>query len=129
MKTLPNKVDIVTIDITFSSLKSVLPNIRNYLKKNGDIIVLVKPLFETNFHKETKLKVIKDSENLCQILLNLMEWIVENSFFPKGIIVSPLLGKGGAVEFLIHIRIDKKCNLNFRDLIEGVLKDAKEIKP
>ncbi|MBA7559786.1 16S/23S rRNA (cytidine-2'-O)-methyltransferase TlyA [subsurface metagenome] len=129
LKTLPNKVDVVTIDITFSSLKSVLPNIRNYLKKNGDIIVLVKPLFETNFHEETKLKVIKDSEKLYHILFNLMEWNVENSFFPKGLIVSPLLGKGGAVEFLIHIRIDKKCNLNFRDLIEGVLKDAKEIKP
>jgi 23S rRNA (cytidine1920-2'-O)/16S rRNA (cytidine1409-2'-O)-methyltransferase len=129
LKTLPNKVDIVTIDITFSSLKSVLPNVRCYLKKNGDIIVLVKPLFETNFREVTKLKVIKDSENLYPILLNLMEWNVENSFFPKGIIVSPLLGKGGAIEFLIHIRIDKKYNLNIRNLIEGALRDAKEIDP
>jgi len=129
LKSLPNKVDIVTIDITFSSLKSVLPNIRNYLKKNGDIVVLVKPLFETNFREENKLKVIKDSENLYRILLNLMEWSVDNSFFPKGIMVSPLLGKGGAVEFLIHIQLDKKYNLNFRDLIEGALRDAKEINP
>ncbi len=129
LKTLPNKVDIVTIDVTFSSLKSVLPNTKNYLKKNGDIVVLVKPIFETNFREETKLKAIKDSENLYQILLNLMEWNVENSFFPKGIMVSPILGKGGAVEFLIHIRIEKKFNLNFKNLIEGVLKDAKEINP
>ncbi|GAJ16844.1 unnamed protein product, partial [marine sediment metagenome] len=56
-------------------------------------------------------------------------WNVKNSFFPKGIIVSPLLGKGGAVEFLIHIRIDKKYNLNIRNLIEGALRDVKEIDP
>jgi len=127
LKELPTKVDIVTVDLTFSSLKSVLPNIKNYLKNDGDIIVLVKPLFETNFLKETSFKIISDLEILKRILVDLIEWTVKNSFFPIGIIVSPILGKGGSIEFLIHLRIDKDFNFNFEDIIEKVFSDLKEI--
>jgi len=127
LKTLPTKVDIVTVDITFSSLKSVLPNIKNYLKKDGDIIVLVKPLFETNFHKETSFKIISDLGILKKILGDLIEWNSKNSFFPIGLMVSPLLGKGGSIEFLIHLRIDKEYNFDFEDTIEKVFRDVKEI--
>ena len=128
LKSLPTKVDIVTVDITFSSLKSVLPNIKNYLKKDGDIIVLVKPLFETNFRKETSFKIISDLEILKKILWDLVEWNIKNSFFPICLIVSPLLGKGGSIEFLIHLRIDKEYNFNFEDMINKAFRDVKESK-
>ncbi|MBY9012728.1 MAG: TlyA family RNA methyltransferase [Candidatus Lokiarchaeota archaeon] len=128
LKSLPTNVDIVTVDVTFSSLKSILPNVKNYLKKEGDIIVLVKPLFEMDFRKETNFKIIKDIEILRKILWDLLEWNINNSFFPIGLIVSPLLGKGGSIEFLIHIRIDKKVDINFEELINQAFKDAKEIK-
>jgi len=128
LKSLPTKVDIVTVDITFSSLKSVLPNIKNYLKKDGDIIVLVKPLFETNFRKETSFKIINDLEILKKILWDLVEWNIKNSFFPISLIVSPLLGKGGSIEFLIHLRIDKEYNFNFEDMINKAFRDVKESK-
>jgi 23S rRNA (cytidine1920-2'-O)/16S rRNA (cytidine1409-2'-O)-methyltransferase len=127
LRELPTKVDIVTVDITFSSLKLVLPNVKNYLKKNGDIIVLVKPLFETNFRKETSFKIISDLGILNKILGDLLEWNIKNSFFPVGLIASPILGKGGSIEFLIHLRIDKDFNFNFEDIIEKVFRDVKEI--
>ena len=44
-------------------------------------------------------------------------------FFPIGLIKSPLLGKGGSIEFLIHIRIDKKADVNFGELINQVIGD------
>ena len=128
LSSLPTRVDIVTIDVTFSSLKSVLPNVKNYLKKDGDIIVLVKPLFETNFYKETNFKIINDFEFLRRILWDLIGWNINNSLFPIGLIVSPLLGKGGSIEFLIHIRIDKEADINFEELINKAFKDAKDIK-
>ncbi|NVM44631.1 MAG: TlyA family RNA methyltransferase [Candidatus Lokiarchaeota archaeon] len=128
LKVLPTKVDIVTVDITFASLKSVLPNVKDYLKKDGDIIVLVKPLFETDFQKEINFKIIKDLEILRSILRDLIEWNISNFFFPIGLIVSPLLGKGGSIEFLIHIRIDKESDIDFEDLINQAFVEAKEIR-
>jgi len=127
LKSLPTQVDIVTVDVTFSSLKSILPNIKNYLKKEGDIIVLVKPLFETDFQKETNFKIINDFEILRKILWDLLRWNINNSFFPIGLIGSPLLGKGGSIEFLIHFRIDKEYNINFEEMINEAFRDVKEI--
>lgn len=102
------KMDICTIDVTFTSLRDILPKARNFLKENGDIIALVKPLFETNFYQEDKLKIIQDSKTLYQILADLMKWSISNEIYPYGIIKSPLLGKGGSIEFLIFYKIDKE---------------------
>ncbi|GAH95116.1 unnamed protein product, partial [marine sediment metagenome] len=41
--------------------------------------------------------------------------------------VSPLLGKGGSIEFLIHFRIDKEYNVNFEEMINEAFRDVKEI--
>lgn len=127
LKSLPTKIDIVTIDVTFSSLKSILPNIKYYLKKNGDIIVLVKPIFETVFREDMHFKIITDLVLLKKILADLTEWSIKNSFFPKGLIVSPFLGKGGSIEFLIHLKIDKEHNFDFEDVIEKAFRDVQEI--
>ncbi|MFX0024956.1 MAG: TlyA family RNA methyltransferase [Candidatus Hermodarchaeota archaeon] len=105
---LDEKIELVTIDITFASLKTILPNVKNYLKRNGDIIVLVKPLFETNFYEKKFFKIITNLQRLKKILHDFLCWSSENGFFPYGITQSPILGKGGSIEFLVHFRIDKE---------------------
>jgi 23S rRNA (cytidine1920-2'-O)/16S rRNA (cytidine1409-2'-O)-methyltransferase len=104
LKSLNERVDIATIDITFASLRVILANTNNFLKENGDIITLVKPLFETNFYEETKFKVIKEKEKLQSILIDLINWSKKIELYPHGIIKSPILGKGGAIEFFINFR-------------------------
>ena len=101
------KVDICTIDVTFTSLKAILPNVKNFLKKNSIIIALIKPLFETQFHKEKKFKIIRESKIIYNILIELIEWSIKKEIFPYGIKKSPLLGKGGSIEFLIYYKIHK----------------------
>jgi 23S rRNA (cytidine1920-2'-O)/16S rRNA (cytidine1409-2'-O)-methyltransferase len=128
LTSLPEKVDITTIDVTSSSLRSVLPNVKSYLKQDGDIIVLVKPLFETNFHQEKKFKILKDSTMLKKILREFIIWSKMNSLYPKGLLSSPLLGKGGSIEFLVHIRIDKEFVFKIDNAIDEVLKDVKDLK-
>jgi 23S rRNA (cytidine1920-2'-O)/16S rRNA (cytidine1409-2'-O)-methyltransferase len=127
LKSLPTKVDIVTVDVTFSSLKSILPNIKNFVKQNGDIIVLVKPLFETNFREEIRFRIITDLTVLKKILVDLTEWSIMNSFFPKDLIASPILGKGGSIEFFLYLRIDKEQNFSFEDSIERAFKNVIKI--
>jgi len=127
MISLPEEVDIATVDVTFSSLRSVLPNIKNYLKQDGDIIVLVKPLFETNFHQEKKFKIINDLTILRKILREFIRWSKLNSLYPNGLIASPLLGKGGSIEFLVHLHIDKEFDFKTDIIITEVLKDVKDL--
>ncbi|MBY9020004.1 MAG: TlyA family RNA methyltransferase [Candidatus Lokiarchaeota archaeon] len=127
LKSLPEIVNIVTVDLTFSSLRSVLPNIKSFLDQDGDVIVLVKPLFETNFHQEKRFKIIKDLTTLKSILTEFLRWSKLNSLYPKGLITSPLLGKGGSIEFLVHIRIDKEFDFKPDKIIDEVLKDVKKL--
>lgn len=116
------KIDICTIDVTFTSLKNILPNVKKYLKNNGEIIVLLKPLFETDFYEKNYFKVIKDSKILEQILIDFLSWSSQKGFFPYGIILSPLLGKRGSIEFLILFRIDnKKVSFNYSKEINQII--------
>jgi 23S rRNA (cytidine1920-2'-O)/16S rRNA (cytidine1409-2'-O)-methyltransferase len=115
-------VDIITIDVTFSSLKDLLPNLFRFVKITGDILVLVKPIFETNFHEKKKLKSIKDTKILYDILKDFLSWSAENKFIPIAIIKSPVLGKGGSIEFFIHLKVGKEYNnRNYEDMIRKIL--------
>lgn len=110
-------VDIIVIDITFASLKDVLPNTRYYLKQNGNIIVLVKPVFEVDFENSDTFEVISDKPRLKQILCELTEWGFNHKFFPQDIIKSPLLGRGGSIEYFIHFKILKRNLRNNKEKI------------
>jgi len=110
-------VDIIVIDITFASLKDILPNTISYLNQNGDIIVLVKPIFEGDFKNSDSFEVITDAHRLKKILCELTEWGFNHNFYPQDIIKSPLLGKGGSIEYFIHFKIMKR---NLRDYKEKI---------
>jgi 23S rRNA (cytidine1920-2'-O)/16S rRNA (cytidine1409-2'-O)-methyltransferase len=99
------KLDICTIDITFASIKQILPNVKKKLKSNSDIIALIKPVFEVDFYNET-FNIVKDPDHLFQILKDIIHWNIQHGFYVQNIIRSPLLGRGGSIEFLIHLRID-----------------------
>jgi len=122
LKELAEKVDICTVDVTFTSIKAIIPKIRNFIKKNGDVITLIKPIFETEFHNSSKFKIILDSVKLREILMELIEWSDQNKIFPYGIIKSPIIGKGGSIEFFIHYRIDKeKLEINYENILKNII--------
>ncbi len=110
LEILKEKVDICTIDVTFTSLKAIIPNVRRFLKNDGGIIALIKPLFETEFYENNRFEIIQDSKVLKEIITELIEWCVNEGFFPYGIIKSPILGKGGSLEFFVYLRIDKESD-------------------
>jgi len=119
---LNESVDLVTVDVTFTTIRSILPNVKKYLKSEGDIIVLIKPLFETDFYDEPKLEVITDSKRLYEILMDLLEWCLSNGFFPYGILKSPLLGKGGSIEFFILLKTkNSEQNYNFQNKLTKLI--------
>ncbi len=125
LNSLEEKVDIVTIDITFATLKEILPRTKNFLKIEGDIIALVKPLFETEFYGEKKFNIIKEYRKLYEILSDLINWSKLNKIFPINIIRSPLLGKGGSIEFFLHYKLENKyTNLYLEGKVKKILKSS-----
>jgi 23S rRNA (cytidine1920-2'-O)/16S rRNA (cytidine1409-2'-O)-methyltransferase len=115
-------IDICAIDVTFTSLKSILPNVKQLLSIDGDILALVKPLFESQFRRKQRVKNIEESSFLYKILVDLIEWIINNHFNLYGIIKSPQSGIEHSVEFLMHLRVDKyNKTYNFKENILKLL--------
>ena len=122
LEILKEKVDICTIDVTFTSIKAILPNVRKFLKNDGGIIALIKPLFETDFYENKTFEIIHDLKILKKIITELIEWCLNEGFFPYGIIKSPILGKGGSLEFLVYLKVDKKRqDFDYKNEVDNLL--------
>jgi 23S rRNA (cytidine1920-2'-O)/16S rRNA (cytidine1409-2'-O)-methyltransferase len=116
------KVDVCTIDITFASLRAILPNIKKILKKKGEIIALIKPIFETEFYDKSKFIIIQNPKQLFEIIIDLIKWCIENKFFVYNIYRSPILGKEGSIEFFIYLKLEySDSELNYISMIKNAL--------
>lgn len=110
VESLPERVDLVTIDASFISLKILLPVVRRWFspsplaplpKGEGDIIALIKPQFEAGKKDVSRGDgVIRDPEIHKQVLLDVLTFAQHEGFRICGLVKSPLLGPKGNVEFL-----------------------------
>lgn len=98
---LPEQVDLITIDVSFISLKLVLPTVKVWLKPEGKIIALIKPQFEAGPSESARGKgVIRDPRIHRRVLEDVLVFAETIGLIPQGLIRSPLLGPKGNVEFL-----------------------------
>lgn len=102
LRQLPEPIDLVTIDVSFISLKLILPAVIPLLKPAGQIIALVKPQFEAGRKEVRKGGVVKDPAVHRAVLQDLVAWASAHGLQTRGIITSPLRGPAGNIEFLIH---------------------------
>jgi predicted rRNA methylase YqxC with S4 and FtsJ domains len=69
-----------------------------------------------------RFEIIQDSKVLKKIITELMEWCIYEDFFPYGIIKSPLLGKGGSLEFFVYLKIDKeRQDFDYKNEVNNLL--------
>ncbi len=100
----PEKMDLITVDVSFISLKKVLPALKELLKDNGLIIALIKPQFELS-PKEVKKGVVRDPKLHFKVVNEIWEFVKGLGFAPLGVVESPILGAKGNKEFLICLRL------------------------
>jgi len=100
LKPLPEKVDIVTLDLSFISVLKVLDVVVAALKDRGDLVVLIKPQFEADRADVGKGGIIKNEAIHQKVLDKIVRGIEEHGFISKGVIESPILGGSGNKEFL-----------------------------
>ena len=99
---LPELVDLVTLDLSFISVLLVIPILLRLLKRGGQLIVLIKPQFEATKNLIGRGGIIKDSKLHESIVNKVVQGITESGFIHNGTIDSPILGSEGNKEFLAY---------------------------
>ncbi|MEE8419947.1 MAG: TlyA family RNA methyltransferase [Dehalococcoidales bacterium] len=102
---LPEKVDLVTMDLSFISVQKVLPAVVHLLKDGGSILVLIKPQFEAKRKEVGKGGVIQSPLLHAQILGRFLNWVTAQNYRLKGLVASPILGSAGNKEFFARLKL------------------------
>jgi 23S rRNA (cytidine1920-2'-O)/16S rRNA (cytidine1409-2'-O)-methyltransferase len=135
VESLPEKIDLVTIDASFISLKTLLPVVKSWFfplssfiesergkKKEGIVIALIKPQFEAGKKDVARGEgVIRDPEIHRQVLLDVLNFAQADGWGVRGLIRSPLLGPKGNTEFLVWLGLNES-SADVTALVDTVLK-------
>jgi 23S rRNA (cytidine1920-2'-O)/16S rRNA (cytidine1409-2'-O)-methyltransferase len=104
---LPSSVSLATIDVSFISLKLVLPAVKKLLEPGADVVALIKPQFEVGKGQVGKGGVVRSPEEHQRVIDEIASSAAELGFQSHGVIESPLLGPKGNKEFLIHLSLPR----------------------
>ncbi|MFC1858308.1 TlyA family RNA methyltransferase [Thermodesulfobacteriota bacterium] len=104
---LPQPVDLVTIDVSFISLRIVVPAVLKFLKRNARILALIKPQFEVSRGLVGKGGVVRDPALHVQIIDDLKDFFVKTDLICESFADSPILGTKGNKEFIIALKYAK----------------------
>ena len=102
---LPEPVDLATVDLAFISLEKVVPNVAQLVKPSGRIVCLVKPQFEAGRSQVGKGGLVKDPSLHAHVLGRFVVWAIERGFRIKGLTPSPILGASGNREFFVLLKV------------------------
>lgn len=98
---IPDPIALVTIDVSFISLRLVLPNTLQWLQPGGHIVALVKPQFEAGRGEVGRDGVVRDPAVHATVIGRVAWWCVNHGLRVRGVTVSPLLGPAGNREFFL----------------------------
>ena len=97
---IPDELDFASIDVSFISLKLILPAVAGVLKNGGQVASLVKPQFEAGKEKVGKKGVVRDPAVHKEVLEHYLEHAKEAGFGVLGLTYSPIRGPEGNIEYL-----------------------------
>ncbi|BCG60080.1 TlyA family RNA methyltransferase [Paenibacillus sp. URB8-2] len=100
--------DFASIDVSFISLKIILPPLKALLGKPADVVALIKPQFEAGREKVGKSGVVRDPAVHREVLVNVLTMARELGFILEGLTFSPITGGEGNIEFLAHWRLESE---------------------
>ncbi len=102
-------LDLSVIDVSFISLKIVLPAIKNLLKpEQGQVLCLIKPQFEAGKEKVGKKGVVRDPATHKEVLDTFVALAKSLDFAILGMTFSPVKGPEGNIEFLAHLTLENR---------------------
>lgn len=100
----PDALDFASVDVSFISLRLILPVLHTLLKEDGEAVCLIKPQFEAGRDKVGKHGVVKDPDTHLEVVQNVTTFMLEIGFSVIGLDYSPIKGPQGNIEYLAFIR-------------------------
>lgn len=92
-----------TIDVSFISLKLILPVLKTILANGGDVVCLVKPQFEAGKDEVGKKGIVRDRKVHNKVLEDIIQFVIAVGYSVKNASFSPITGGEGNIEFLLHL--------------------------
>ncbi len=99
-------VDLVVADLSFISLRLVLPALLGVTRPGADLLPMVKPQFEVGRDHVGSGGVVRDPQLRAQAVLSVAGVAAEHGFGVAGVVASPLPGPSGNVEYFLWLRAD-----------------------
>ncbi|MDF2686770.1 MAG: hypothetical protein K0S55_1953, partial [Clostridia bacterium] len=120
--------DIITLDLSYLSLKAALPLCINILKGEGNVITLIKPIFEVDSKETRRTGKINECDLLKNILIDLCHCFLNYNFNILGITNSPIKGNNGTLEYFAYLNFGKNnidnINCSYNDYIDVALEKS-----
>lgn len=100
----PDAIDFASVDVSFISLKLVLPVMKELLREDGEAVVLIKPQFEAGRDKVGKKGVVRERATHLEVVEKITAFSREIGLRPLHLDFSPVKGPEGNIEYLLHLR-------------------------
>ena len=101
---IPEKLDLGVCDVSFISIRLILPAVRELLKEDGDMLCLIKPQFEAGREKVGKKGVVRDPAVHLEVLNSFVEFFPSAGYTLMGLDYSPIRGPEGNIEYLAWLK-------------------------
>ena len=106
---LPETVDLVTVDVSFISLRLILPQVQKWLSDAGQVVMLIKPQFEAGRNHVGRGGIVRNTSTHRAVLEGVLEWGIRNGWVLCGLVPSPIKGAKGNVEFFAWLSLDRSA--------------------
>ena len=99
-------VDFASVDVSFISLKKMLPPAKKLLKQDAEMVCLIKPQFEAGRDKVGKKGVVRDPSVHMAVIQDIMQFAKDEGFFAYALSYSPIKGPEGNIEYLLYLGLE-----------------------
>lgn len=120
--------EFASIDVSFISLRLILPPLYEILAEAGDVMALIKPQFEAGKDQVGKKGIIRDSKIHKQVITDIIQFASSIGFSPMQVDFSPITGGEGNIEFLLHLKKEVNDSVIKLDDIDKVVQESQRLK-
>lgn len=126
LSALDQAVEIVVIDVSFISLRLILPAVDRWLTNDADIVALVKPQFEAGKTDVGKKGIVRDPAVHRRVLTETTLFAESQGFSVQDLVQSPIKGQKGNIEFLLWLAVGDqiRCNPDYNSKIDRLTKST-----
>ena len=119
------RLDFASIDVSFISLRTIMPAVKELLKDDGCVVALIKPQFEAGREKVGKKGVVRDKSVHKEVVEKILANLAEHELTVLGLSYSPIKGPEGNREYLVYFTKDKGAKSEFTpEIIDQVIEES-----